>query len=245
SAASLAGNVVTLTTSAQTSGASYTLTISNVTASGNSATLSPNTANVTGFVTMANLVINEVAPAETSSLDLIELYAVSGGSINGLEIFEGGTSLKVLPNITVATGDYIVIHINASGTDETSSKSQSGDVGHIATAWDYWSADTGLTATDNAIILKSSSAVILDACVYGNNTGTWTGPTISTVIDPIIAASQWTKAGGTFAESDAVNNAGTILGGSSFRRTPNGNDTNNSAADWTSAAGLTIGSGNP
>jgi hypothetical protein len=245
SAASLSGDTVTLTTSAQTPLQNYTLTVNNVTASGSNAPVSPNTANFTGFVTMATVIINEVAPAEASSKDLIELYAVTGGSLNGLEIFEGSTSLKVLPNVIVAAGDYIVIHINATGTDETSSKSESADTGHIPTAWDYWSSDAGLTATDNAIILKNSSSTILDACIYGNNSGGWTGPTISTVIDPVIAAGQWTKAGVTFVESDAINHAGTIPAGSSFRRTPNGNDTNNSAADWTSGAGLTIGSANP
>ncbi|MFO1471530.1 MAG: lamin tail domain-containing protein [Turneriella sp.] len=245
SGAVLAGNTVTLTTSAHTGNAGYRVYVTGVTGNVGGTALATSTATFTGFVSPATLIINEVAPNEASSRDLIELYVVSGGTINGLEIFEGGTSVKILPNVIVATGDYIVIHINATGTDETISKTDSSDSGHISTAWDYWSSDAGLTGTDNAIILKNSGATILDACIFGNTSGGWTGPTIGTVIDPVIAAGQWSKAGGTFVESDAINHAVSIPAGSSFRRSPNAGDTNNSRQDWRSAAGLTIGAANP
>ncbi len=245
SGATLSGNTVTLTTSAQGAGTGYRVYVTGVIAAAGAASLTTSSAAFTGFLTPATLVINEVAPNEASSRDLIELYAVTAGTVNGLEIFEGGTSVKVLPNTVVAAGDYLVVHINAAGTDETTTKTQSADAGNIAGAWDFWSADTGLTGTDNAIILKNSGGTILDACIFGNTSATWTGPTISTVIDPVITAGQWTKAGGTFIESDAVNHATSIPAGSSFRRSPNASDTNNSRLDWTSAAGLTIGSANP
>lgn len=246
SGAVLAGSTVTLTTSAQTGGAAYTIYVTGVTASAGGTALTTNTANFSGYVTPATLIINEIAANEASGQDHIELYVVSGGSINGLEVFEGGTSLKVFPFLVVATGDYIVVHTNVVGTDETVSKNQSSDTGNVATAWDFWSADTGLTATDNAIILKNSGATILDACIFGNNSASWTGPTISTVIDPVIAAGQWTKAGGTFVESDAVMPAaGGMAAGQSAKRSPNITDTNNSKVDWVVTAGLTIGSANP
>ncbi len=240
SEASVDGTTVTLTTAAQTRGSSYKLFVNNVT-SATGAALIANTASFTGYFVQATIVLNEVADNETR--DLIELYVVSGGSLLGYELYEGtGVNLLTFPDAEVSTGDYIVVHMASTmapgETDETSSKTQATHASALAGAWDYWSADSGIFNTDQTITLRSASTgAIVDAVIYADNSGGFGGTGQANAV----SAGQWTQAGGSFVESDAVNTA--TAAGSSYQQISNGSTNNGNNTRWQVRA-LTIGGPN-
>lgn len=224
-AATVSGSTVTLTTGTQTKAALYKLFVTNVTSSAGAALLS-GTATFTGFFVQATIVINEVAPSQTTN-DLVELYVVSSGSLLGYTLYEGtGVTLMAFPDTTVTAGDYIVVHMGGSGTNETVSKTQSTDTGHYPAAWDFWSADSGLTATDNNINLRNAFGTVVDAVLYVNGVGGWTGSYHAEVV----AAGQWVIAGGAFAESDGFLAA--TANGTSIQQIVDGSTNNNDNTKW-------------
>lgn len=203
------------------------------------------------YVAPSDIVINEVAPNEAGSLDLLELYVQKSTNLNGLAIY-GDTALrKTLPNVNVAAGDYIVFHFNAAGTDETISKTQSVDLGNFPGAWDFWfgpacvpASNCGLSGTDDVVVLKSGTGEILDAVLFADYSNSWSTSVSTTTTTAIFAAGRWKTAADTFTESDAVNNfPGGILAGSSYQRKTDGYIVNVSNADWMTAP-FTIGAAN-
>ncbi|HOW27988.1 MAG TPA: fibronectin type III domain-containing protein, partial [Elusimicrobiota bacterium] len=130
--------------------------------------------------------LNEVAPNE--SADWIELYVASTTPMGGWKVMEGGTTLCTFPDsFTPTAGQYVVLHLNTSGTPDTVITDNN------AGYWDFYSADTGLTATDNVITVSSNSNAVLDALVYVNNNGSFTGN--ATLLNSAISAAQWNGAG--------------------------------------------------
>src|SRR5262245_41511450 len=62
----------------------------------------------------ATLLINEVAPAIDGKHDLIELLVTAGGTTKDITLQQNyamPTDLAVLPDVTVQTGDVIVVHM--------------------------------------------------------------------------------------------------------------------------------------
>jgi len=197
------------------------------------------------YVAPSDIVINEVAPAEASSNDLIELYVQKSMNLSGLKIYDDSTLVKTLPSVSVAAGDYVIIHFNVAGTDETTAKNQSVDAGHYPGSWDFWNGVTGgLTGTDNAITIRTSSGEILDGVLYADYSNSWSSSVSSTTTSAIFAAGRWKTNGDSLVESDAVNNfPGAVLVGNSFQRKNDGYIANVANADWMTAP-LTIGAAN-
>jgi len=244
SGAVLAGNTVTLTTSAQTGGSSYKVYVTGVTGNVGGTALTTSTATFSGFLASAVVKISELN-SNISSCDLIELKVVTGGTMNGIKVIEGGelsdTTLITFGAITVATGDIIVLHLNSgnatcnpsAATNETTSITQF-PVGTYATnydtAWDVWSADTGLTNTDNVIIVTDSAGTAyMDAVPISNNDGAVVAAAITdfcAVYDGTIWTSVATCAtalatalqGNAAIDSD---NLGTSAAGNSYQRVRN------------------------
>lgn len=242
SAASLSGNTVTLTTSPQTPAANYTVTVNNVLAFGTNATLSPNTANFNGYSTSAVVKISELNSNITSSCDLIELKVITGGNMSGIKVIEGGeltdTVLITFPSMLVSAGDIIVLHLNSGNTtcnpsgvsNETTSINQFPQSSHpknYDTAWDVWSSDSGLTNTDNVIVVTDSTGTAyMDAIAISNNDGS-VSTAARTDFCAIYDGTIWTNvsscslAAAIDLEANAVidtDNLGTSVTGNSFQR---------------------------
>ncbi len=223
--ATLNGTKVTLTTDAQTSSTEYTVTVNNITRFGDAATLTPNTKTFTGYIVPgapATIAINEVSPDVTSTpFDWIELYVVDNGNTNQFVLKEGTSSLMIFPSANVTAGDYILVHLKATGSEinETASKTQSSDFGSSATAWDFYSSDTGLTTTDNVITLLSPDTSIADALVFADYGGTFSGST--TEANNAITAGVWSKDGGSVAETDGAWSAEVSSAKSIMRKSDN------------------------
>lgn len=162
--ATVSGRSVNVTTEAQVPGFTYTVSVAaSVTDLGGKG-VDPafDSAAFTGFQVAAMLVLNEINSNVTSSRDLVELLAVSGGSVGGMQMVQdpgavgSGVLLVTLPNFSVAAGDLIVVHFAPAGeTDETLSKTQCADVACFANAWDVRGSAAGLTYSNRVLAVRS------------------------------------------------------------------------------------------
>nr|WP_240360163.1 Ig-like domain-containing protein [Pyxidicoccus caerfyrddinensis] len=190
SAAQVTGRQVTLTTSAQTPGTSYTVTVaSSVTdRAGTPVVGANNTATFKGYRTLAVLRINEVQPSVANSRDLVELLVLSAGTTDGIVLQQDLNSsalLATLPDVTVAAGDLIVVHLNpVTGTGatvkaETTAKDEA-PAGQFAdnydTAWDFVGGTTGITLSNRLLVIKDPSGAIQDGVAFAKSDLTGTPP---------------------------------------------------------------------
>ncbi|HVG63081.1 MAG TPA: Ig-like domain-containing protein [Hyalangium sp.] len=179
------GRQVTLTTSAQTGGANYTVTVADTVKdlSGTSVSATANTATFRGFRTPAVLRITEIQPNMTGGADLIELVALTGGTVDGFVLQQDLTvsspviTLSTFPNTTVAAGDIIVVHIAPPDgyTSETTAKDQfpsSTTPGNYDTAWDFAGGTTGITFSSRVVLVRDSVGAIQDGTSFARNSGT-------------------------------------------------------------------------
>ena len=270
SAATVSGRTVTLTTAMQTLGTMYTVTAAGTVTDTTGAALDPaaRTAMFTGFSTPAIVRINEVNANIGSGCDLIELRVVQGGSMNGFLLRERDTgSLATFTNFNVQTNDFIVVHMGGTvpacnptnAVSETTAPNQfpaATATGNYDTAYDIWSADAGLTNTDNVFTLFDGTMTIVDAILVADSATAATAAAASETAAATVAnAGQWTMVGGGvppggFVDMDFRMNAvldlnatGMMSTGTSIQRINNA-DTQ-TLADWNDTSIATWGANNP
>jgi len=131
--------------------------------------------------------ITEVAPNE--SYDWVEIFVTTPTNLSGWQLYEGSKLVKTFPDLTPGTSEFVVITFDTSTVDETNATGDTNGNGY----WDLYTTDTGLTATDNVIILKDSNSVIVDMVAFANWSGEWT-PTLATSqeFEAGITTGQWT-----------------------------------------------------
>jgi hypothetical protein len=261
-AAVASGRVVTITTNAQ-GAVPYTVTGAATIKDIQGASLgAPNSALFTGFNTLAVVRINEVNAHITNSCDLIELRVTSGGSLEGFKLQERDTqTLVTFTNLVVPTNAIIVVHINKPSTSCNLAGASEEHLSPLEqptttftknydTAYDWWSADTGLTDTDNVITLYDGLGKIMDA-VFLDDDVPATAAMPNNVAGPtenqatlVAAAMQWQMVGGGvpvggFKDDNFrlhacidLDATGTSATGSSIQRKDNLD--NNDKNDWVS-----------
>ncbi len=254
--ASATGKVVTLVTSEQTGGTAYLATVANtVTDQQGTALGAPLTATFTGFQTLALVRINEVNANLAGGCDLIELRVTSGGTMTGYKLQERDTAnLLTFPTFTVATNDLIVVHmstasatcnpgtaVNETGAIDAQPRASFG--ANYDTAFDFYSSDAGLTATDNVFTLYNNAGTILDAVFVSSDPASpfLAAAGTETQAAAVVAAGQWTSLlvppTTTYVDAEFHANAckdldgtGTTAVGSSIQRTDDTDD--NTTDDW-------------
>ncbi|MBU8896699.1 hypothetical protein DRW03_16900 [Corallococcus sp. H22C18031201] len=174
--ATVSGKDVTVKTGTQVGGTSYTVTVaSSVKDVLGGATAAPGTATFKGYRVPAVLMINELNPNVGSARDLIEFIVVSGGTTDGITLVQESTAvttLATLPDVAVATGDYIVLHLTPTAaqgdatTSETVSKNENTATTNFPTAWDFVAGATNLTFSNQVVRLKSASGSTMDAVAF-------------------------------------------------------------------------------
>ena len=208
-AAVVSDRTVTLTTSAQTLGTTYTVTVANtVTDLQGTGIGTPNTATFLGFAPPAVVRINEVNANNAQGCDLIELRVISSGSLDGIRVREradGGLDFA-LPSQAVVTNDIIVIHldsgdmVNCNVNGSVNEATVAGQPSltfprNFDTAYDFFSTDTGLIATDNVITVIDRNGMISDAILIDNNDNSAASAS-ETAAATVATASQWQMNGG-------------------------------------------------
>jgi hypothetical protein len=125
----------------------------------------------------AVVVLNEVAPNIASQRDLIELLVVQGGSTRDIRVLQNyGTSVTTLarlPDISVATNDLIVVHLNAVAgvTTETTGRGQCDDDACYPGAWDVrGEGDANIGYSYRVLVVRAANDAVLDAVPFMQNT---------------------------------------------------------------------------
>ena len=221
SAASVNGRTVTVTTSAQTGGNTYTVTVvSGVTDLQGTPLMVPVAAMFTGFGAVDNsrLVINEVDYDQISSdtTEFIEVFNAGTGPANlanyAVVLVNGSNSAEYLrfnladAGASLPAGSYLVIK-NAAVTVP-------GGVLTLATA----DSTVQNGAPDGIAIIDTSDSSVVDALSYE---GAITAAVITGLPGPVSLVE------GT--ATPLVDDGTTV---SSMARTPNGADTDDAATDW-------------
>lgn len=166
------GATVRLATEPQVSGVQYTLTVPGTVADLFGKTLGEDAQFVVvGFQASAKLLINEANVNVTGAKDLVELLVIQGGPVGGMflqEVRNNPTTLATFPDLTVATGDIIVVHLNpdASLVSETVSKTQSTAAAAYATAWDFAGGTAGIGFGNRVLAVKDRNGTIVDAVPF-------------------------------------------------------------------------------
>ncbi len=254
SAATLAGRAITLTTSSQTIGTTYALTVATTLTDLQGTALTTNTANVAGFAPPATVRINELNANIGSNCDLVELRVIADGSMTAFKLNDRGGTVLTFPTFNVKKNDLIVVHLSSAvaacnpgtATQETTTVADQPKAtfgANFDTAFDFYSVNAGLTATTNVFSLTDAAGTIVDA-VFATNLTTVAAQATLTAAGVVGAANQWLPAQATYLPADFLSAAlddldatATTVAGNSIQRKDD-NDTN-AKADWTSGAGVT------
>jgi hypothetical protein len=123
----------------------------------------------------ARMILNEVNANITGSQDLIELRAVVGGTMLGIEVVQNPDPsdasfalLATLPDTIVAAGDLIVVHLNAGGglVSETGTKLDCIDAACYPGAWDVLGGATGISYSSRVLAVQSAAGILMDAVPF-------------------------------------------------------------------------------
>jgi hypothetical protein len=160
-AAQSATNQITVTTSTQAQNTTYKVTAASTLQDvlGKGIDTNANSASFSSYSSTGTLQLNEINPNITSSLDLVELLALTSGTINGITLEQDigtKTVLATMPNITVTKGDLVVVHLGATtATSETSTQTDCTDASCYAGAWDVKGGSSGVTYSGRVIVVRS------------------------------------------------------------------------------------------
>jgi len=156
----------------------------------------------------ASIIITEIAPSESGGNDWIEFYCIERGSLRGLRVYEGNTIVKILPDVFVEKGDYIVLHFNDFPTkDESVSKGTNN-------YWDFYTDDSGLTGSDNIISIRRDDNVwkletFLDCVVFTDGDGDISS-SFASVYNYAINYGYWTGEEAIISDNGLPLNASTV-----------------------------------
>ena len=261
SGAVVSGKTITLTTSPQTIGTTYTIAIANVTDL--QGTPISGGATFVGFTSIAKVRINELNALITTGCDLIELRVIEAGSMAGFKLTEregkaGNDELSITfpAGFIVQKNDFIIVHTANAATaatcnpggavNETTAKNGQPAATfsrNFDTAFDFYVADNnaGLVATDNVLTLRDNANAIIDAVFVSDNPAGLAAATGTEEAAKLVgAANQWDPALAEYKDDvfrinsvGGLGATGTTPAGSAIQRL-NDQDLNRTA-DWTVA----------
>jgi hypothetical protein len=204
------GKIVALTTSTQTWGTSYTVTVaSTVTDLLGKPIGTPKSATFSGFTPTAEILINEINANITGGCDLIELRVKTSGTVQGFQIRErtgnvpAGEMSFTFPNMLVNKNDFIILHLNKGSNtcnpggaiDETTTLNQQPAAtftGNYDMAYDWYADDAGLTNTDNVLTIYNGAGTIIEAVLLTSDSVSTTASAASEAQAAVVAAAnQW------------------------------------------------------
>jgi hypothetical protein len=129
----------------------------------------------------AVLLINEINPNLTGG-DLVELKVVSGGTLNGIvlyELFAAQQALITFPDLAVQAGEVVVVHVGmlTPPANETNATGKGGctETFCYPDAWDLFGRTSGVSFSNRVIWIKNADATVEDAVPFlkSNLTGAY------------------------------------------------------------------------
>ncbi|MFO0728021.1 MAG: hypothetical protein U1E65_29845 [Myxococcota bacterium] len=260
-------NVAILTTSPQIGAFNYGLTVLSTVRDARGGAIDPsfNFLSFSGATQSAVLRVNEVNANINGGCDLVELRAVSGGSVDGWTVRSRDQTLATLSGITVARNDYIIVHVNggAATCNPNMSPSETSAAQAPAatystnydTAIDVYGTSGGMVATNNVISVVDASGNIRDAVVLSTDATGMTAAASEDAANGAAAVGEWTAPNGTvpvggFADDGycaaaviGLGRTGTDRSGATIQRSDD--QDSDTSSGWTSSAPQTWGLNNP
>ncbi|MEW6555867.1 MAG: lamin tail domain-containing protein [Elusimicrobiota bacterium] len=242
-------------------GITYYFAIRTKDASGNISELDTKTVNKTQASATAKsgsvgstLRINEIAPSQYSSdgNDWLEIYNPNSSGVNlqGLQFYESYYS-STTPFETFE-GDwplpgkyYLVLRFNQS------TRNMTVPVLKGTSYYEVYTDKSGLTDSDDVIVIVSSAGTLLDAVCYSDTSGSISGSTdFRALYNAAVTAVEWTGPLATGSnDTDVMNNCANvkyITRNRSLSRDDNSTDgTNPAQSEWHISASPTPGSPTP
>ncbi|ATB48860.1 chitobiase/beta-hexosaminidase C-terminal domain-containing protein [Corallococcus macrosporus] len=156
-----------------------------------------------GYQQPARLRLSEVAPNVAQGRDVVELVVLESGTVMGATLLDGNTILATLPDVQVALGDIIVIHLNPDrvtpGADapasETLSKSQYPAASYFwnyDTAWDFHGTTLGVGTGNRTLRIRDGFDVTQDGLAVTVSGNTFAG--YPALLQALQAEGQWLPA---------------------------------------------------
>ncbi len=149
---------------------------------------------------LARLQLNEIAPNVSSNVDLVELLVVAAGKTTGITLEQDITSgvliLATLPDLPVAKGDFIVVHLKppAGVTDETTSQTDCTNANCYDTGWDVRGGAGGITYSGRVLVLRDfNNGPIQDGAAFYRSNATSPAGFFNEVM-ALQVATQWLPA---------------------------------------------------
>ncbi len=171
---------------------------------------------------LPRVLINElVVRGSGNNPDFAELRVFEDGNLGGMTLYNGSpgrwTTRKVFPEMTVESGDYIIVHFRPENipeeVDETEDKTDSGGLRSHPEAWDLWVWEgTGLPTTSGGLTLTEfPDGPVMDAILYSERTYDSTCPrhgfgTVAQlqIFKDVVARGGWKIAGDFVVPDDGV-----------------------------------------
>jgi len=185
----------------------------------------------------SNVRINEVVSLDAAAQDWVELYFTQSVDITDWAVYNIASGeddealVKTFSQVDVSTGDYLVLNLNESGTDETSAKGSNG-------FWDVY-GDYDLKGFEGLVILRDASGNIVDFVAYSQSVA----PDWDALWADAVEFNQWSP------EQASVSNAVDWSAGTSAKSiardevSADTDDTGAASSDWY-VVGYTKGSKN-
>jgi hypothetical protein len=177
--ATVSGNTVMLATSSQTTGVIYTVSVAPTVTDtyGKALATVARTTTFEGYGIEARLLINEVNANLPIGADMVELRVVGAGNVRNVQLQQnitGPITLATLPDLTVAIGDLIVVHMapDVSVTTETSSMAGCVAATCYPSAWDVAGGSSGVSFSSRVLrLVASDGTTTMDAIPFAKTGG--------------------------------------------------------------------------
>lgn len=266
SAASVSGDVVTLTTAPQTAGETYTVTVATTVTDfyGTALDGAMNTAMFMGYMDAAVLVINEVNAGIANMCDQIELRVVAGGSVVGYSLRLNGAFVYTFGGVdrlsVVATNDIVVVHTDGSDTTcrggvspllaaQEATAVDQAPTSVVSTnydaAYDLYSTYGGLSGNSFVLTMHDATGTMVDAAAFLRSGQTASGSSL-TQVESARVAGEWHDPGVSYDEAlyamhavVGITNAGDTAASNTVQR--NTDADTDSEADWAADTAETWG----
>lgn len=167
--------------------------------------------------------INEIKLNIEPGCDLVELRAVTAGSLAEYNLRSQTTTVLSFSNLVVNPGDLVVVHFdgndgscrrNGSVNELTSPAEQprSEFPANFDTAYDWYTNFQGPAHTPGVLALRDDQDRILDAILFKDSTSTYTAVPTESAAELVSLAGEWVTPAGTvppggFVEAAFLDNA--------------------------------------
>lgn len=129
------------------------------------------------FAETSGILIQEVGFSEAH--DFVELKVINPGNYDGYTVHEGGVHIATIPEFgELESNDILLVH----------QEKESEKHNHLDSAYHMFDMG-GLTGTDNVLQLKDSSGSLVDALIWSNDDGKFTGN--RTQAHEVVSVGKW------------------------------------------------------